>query len=496
MRRSTLQRKDRDELTQIAETLGGAPPSRARKGEIIELIMDLVSDGNGAAGAAGQAAGTTTASTDAAGSESSAGSASAAADAETAQGAEAGTRRRRRRGRERENKDNGNDSFDGEPMAVQGHLDLRNEGYGFLRVEGYLACRDDVYVPVKLVRRHGLRKGDLVAGQARPAGRSEKNPALLSVASVNGADPEAAAERPRFDELTPVFATEQLVMEQPPGTEAADALLARAIDLLAPIGKGQRGLIVAPPRAGKTTFVKQIVRSLETNSPALAVMVLLIDGRPEEITEMSRWAGRAEVVASGFGKPAEEHVSLAEMTIERAKRMAESGADVCVLIDSLSSLSRACAAEGAQAGRAAKAAGISAAAIQPAKKLFSAARNLEEAGSVTVVATLSVGTGSPTDELIADEFRHAATMELRLDAEAAARRIFPAIDLAASSTVNAELLVGAGRLDEVHSLRRHLAAMHSEGSSAAPLGMLVANLESFATNEELLAGVPNQPGDS
>jgi len=499
MRRSTLQRKDRDELFQIAETLGLKPPPRARKGELTDLIVNFVSDNNAGSGAAGRGedkgadAADPSASDPAASASDEAGAGSASSDAAASDNggqdrAGESSRRRRRRGRDRENTENDNEEFDGEPIAVAGHLDLRNEGYGFLRVDGYLACRDDCYVPVKLVRRHGLRKGDVIVGEARPAGRSEKNPALMSITEINGADPESTADRPHFDDLTPVFPSERLALERAQHAQPADALAARAIDLVTPVGKGQRGLIVAPRRAGKTTILRQVVRALETNGTALEVLVLLVDGRPEEVTEMRRWSEGAEVIASTFDKPAEEHVTLAEMTIERAKRMAERGLDVCVVIDSLTRLSRAYATEAAQGARA-KNPVSDAVAIQPAKRLFAAGRNLEEAGSVTVLATVSADSGSATDEMIADEFRLVANMELRLDSEIAALRVFPAIDLAGSFTLNEELLLEARPLDQLHRLRSLLETTAEGGSPVASLETLLDHLGSHATNRELFAKV-------
>lgn len=487
MRRSTLQRKDRDELTQIAETLGAKPPPRARKGEIIDLILKLVSGDNDAADAGAADTAETPASGSAA-SDPATASDSAVSDAAAQDRPDSGSRRRRRRGRDRENPENDNEDFDGEPVTVAGHLDLRNEGYGFLRVAGYLACRDDCYVPVKLVRRHGLRKGDFIVGAARPAGRSEKNPALISITEINGAAPETAADRPHFDDLTPVFPSERLALERAKHAQPADAVAARAIDLVTPVGKGQRGLIVAPRRAGKTTILKQIVRALETNGAALEVMVLLIDGRPEEATELNRCCEAAEVIASTFDKPAEEHVAIAEMAVERAKRMAERGVDVGVVIDSLTRLSRAYATDAAQGTRA-KSPLSDIAAIQPAKRLFAAGRNLEEAGSVTVLATVSADSGSAIDEMILEEFRPAANLELRLDPQIAAMRIFPAVDLADSFTSNEELLLEARPLDQLHRLRSLLEAAADPDSPSASLQALLDHLGSHATNRELFARV-------
>ena len=523
MRRSTLQRKDRDELTQIATTLGKKPSSRARKGEIIDLILDLAAGGdgssvgadadaapaedesaNGASDADGADASEDDADSDGgddsstdAGGRNDGGKESAAGgdsnDADNGDKPEPGNRRRRRRGRDRDNRGESNEQWDGDPIPVEGRLDLRSEGYGFLRVNGYIPSRDDAYVPVKLVRQYGLRKGDVIAGPSRPANRNEKNPALLSVDSVNGGDAEAAKERPDFESLTPLYPDERLTMEM-----KADRsnMTARIIDLVAPIGKGQRGLIVSPPKAGKTSVMKQIIRSVEANHPEVYVMVLLIDERPEEVTDMKRWMkGDGEVVASTFDRPTDEHVHIADLAIERAKRIVEDGRDVCVIVDGITRLTRAYNLE-TQPSNKTLSGGVDAAALYGPKKFFGAARNIEEGGSLTILATALVETGSRMDEVIFEEFKGTGNMELRLDRRLAERRVYPAIDIDGSSTRHEELLFDKKQLDQVWKLRRVLGALSDEKGPAAGLEMLMNRLEEFKTNDEFLAEVASSASSS
>ena len=551
MRRSTLQRKDRDELTQIATTLGKKPSSRARKGEIIDLILDLAAGGDGSGVSNGDGADTAAEQTDGASANDDASDDAAAeeADADDAGGSDAdqepattnrkpsgrkggsgkdrsdrsddnandqgsaadhgnespddgddnnrpepGNRRRRRRGRDRDTRGGeANEQWDGEPIPVEGRLDLRSEGYGFLRVNGYIPSRDDAYVPVKLVRQYGLRKGDVISGPSRPANRNEKNPALLSVETVNGAEPDAAKERPDFDALTPLYPDERLKMEMK--ADRAN-MTARIIDLVAPIGKGQRGLIVSPPKAGKTSVMKQIIRSIEANHPEVYVMVLLIDERPEEVTDMKRWMkGDGEVVASTFDRPTDEHVHIADLAIERAKRMVEDQRDVCVIVDGITRLTRAYNLE-TQPSNKTLSGGVDAAALYGPKKFFGAARNIEEGGSLTILATALVETGSRMDEVIFEEFKGTGNMELRLDRRLAERRVYPAIDIDGSSTRHEELLFDNKQLDQVWKLRRVLGALSDDKGPAAGLEMLMNRLEEFKTNDEFLAEVASSASSS
>ncbi|MBM3718995.1 MAG: transcription termination factor Rho [Actinobacteria bacterium] len=408
-------------------------------------------------------------------------------------------RRRRRRGRGgRDDGPQGDDrdgqSFDDEPVStepveVEGYLDLRDEGYGFLRVGGYLPTRADAYIPVKLARQYGLRKGDHVTGLSRPAGRNEKNPALLEIHTVNGMSPEKAKGRSRFEDLTPLFPDSKLRMEDPgdPGN-----MTARIIDLISPIGKGQRGIIVSPPKAGKTTVMKTIAQSIERNNPEVKLMVLLIDERPEEVTDMRRTV-RGEVIASTFDRPSDEHTHVAELAIEKAKRMVEMGEDVVIILDGITRLSRAYNLAAPASGRI-MSGGIDAGALYPPKKFFGAARNVEEGGSLTILATALVETNSRMDEAIFEEFKGTGNMELRLDRRIAERRVFPAIDVDASSTRHEELLFDRKQLGLVWKLRRVLSGLAQDGNPAPGLEMLMDRLKTFRTNDEFLAEIAKTPG--
>jgi transcription termination factor Rho len=401
-------------------------------------------------------------------------------------------RGRRRRGRDRGDRVEraerdpraGDEPYLGEPVDVAGLLDLREEGYGFLRTRGYLPSRDDVYVSVKQVRQLGLRKGDHVTGASRPANRNEKNPALLRIDQVNGRDPELARSRPAFEDLTPLFPDERLRLEDP-AMQTGD-MTARIVDLVAPIGKGQRGLIVSPPKAGKTTVVKQIVKAIERNDPEVHLMVLLVDERPEEVTDMRRSTG-GEVIASTFDRPAEEHTQLAELVIERAKRLVEDGADVVIVLDGITRLARAYNLGAPATGRI-MSGGVDSGALYPPKRFFGAARNVEEGGSLTILATALVETGSRMDEVIFEEFKGTGNMELRLDRHLAERRIYPAIDVDGSSTRHEELLFDRKELQQVWRVRRALNALSSDGgSTAAALERLLDGLRQYRSNAEFLA---------
>jgi transcription termination factor Rho len=299
--------------------------------------------------------------------------------------------RRRRRGRGR-GRDREEDGAKAEPEPVAGYLDLREEGYGFLRVEGYLPTKDDIYVSVKQVRTGALRRGDYLTGTARPASRNEKNAALHSLDTVNGKKPEEIAERPLFDQLTPVMPSEALVLER----KGEPNITGRVIDLLAPIGKGQRGLVVSPPQAGKTSTLVEIAKSIEANHPDIELIVLLVDERPEEVTEIRRQLESADVMASTFDRPPDEHTAVAELTLARAQRIVEEGQDVCVLIDGITRLARAYNQSAPHTGRS-LGGGLDAAAIHPTKRLFGAARALQEGASLTVIATVAVETGAELD---------------------------------------------------------------------------------------------------
>ncbi len=394
-------------------------------------------------------------------------------------------RRRRRRGRDRQEEGaEGSQPWEGELVDVAGVLDLRDEGYGFLRVNGLLPSREDVYVSVKQTRQLGLRRGDWLTGASRPANRGEKNPALLRIDAVNGADPELARDRVNFDDLTPVFPSEQLHLER---EDHPYDMTSRIIDLIAPIGKGQRGLIVAPPKAGKTTVLQTVAQAIEQNHPEVELMVLLLDERPEEVTDMRR-SIEGEVIASTFDRPAEEHTQVAELAIECAKRRVEQGQDVVILLDGITRLARAYNLAAPNGGRI-MSGGLDTGALYPPKRFFGAARNIEEGGSLTILATALVDTNSKMDEVIFEEFKGTGNMELRLDRAAAERRIYPAIDVDGSSTRHEELLIPAEKLAQVWKLRRLLSGLAASGEPAAGLELVVDRMRKFPTNDVFLAEI-------
>jgi len=374
------------------------------------------------------------------------------------------------------------------PMEVSGYLDLRDEGYGFVRVKGYLASRDDVYVSVKHTRQYGLRKGDHITGMAKPPGRNEKNGALIEVHTLNGTAPESLKNRPKFEDLTPLFPDQKLRLES--GDDQAN-MTARIIDLISPIGKGQRGIIVSPPKAGKTTIMKTIATCIERNNPEVTLMVLLIDERPEEVTDMRRTV-KGEVISSTFDRPSDEHTQVAELAIEKAKRLVEMGKDVVVILDGITRLSRAYNLAAPSSGRI-MSGGIDAGALYPPKKFFGAARNVEEGGSLTILATALVETNSRMDEAIFEEFKGTGNMELRLDRRISERRIFPAIDVDASSTRHEELLFDRKQLQMVWKLRRVLSGLAADGNAAPGLELLMDRLKSFRNNDEFLTEIAKQP---
>ena len=404
---------------------------------------------------------------------------------------------RRRRGRERpqeRSERDGSETFSStaatsvELSDVTGILDLRDEGFGFIRLGGFLPSPKDVYVPVSMVRKFGLRKGDVLAGGARPANNNEKYPALVRLDLVSGHDPEASRSRVRFEDLTPLFPDEKLILELP-GDQANQT--GRIIDLISPIGKGQRGLIVSPPKAGKTTIMKQIAHCIETNNPGVHLMVLLVDERPEEVTDIRR-SVKGEVIASTFDRPADEHTAVSELAIERAKRMVEAGRDVVIILDGITRLARAYNLAQPATGRI-MSGGVDSGALYPPKKFFGAARNVEEGGSLTILATALVETGSKMDEVIFEEFKGTGNMELRLDRKLAERRLYPAIDVAASSTRHEELLFTKSQLSQVWKLRRVLSALAQEGSSAPGLELLIDKIRNTRSNEEFLADIAKSP---
>lgn len=376
-----------------------------------------------------------------------------------------------------------------DPVPVDGYLDMRDEGYGFVRVNNYLSSKKDAYVPVRMSRQFGLRKGDHLVGMMRPAGRNEKNPAMLEIQTVNGRPPEEAKKRHKFEDMTALFPDEKLRLEN---EDDPTDMTSRIIDLICPIGKGQRGLIVSPPKAGKTTVMKAIATSIERNNPEVRLIVLLIDERPEEVTDMQRHV-RGEVIASTFDRPSDQHTQVAEMAIEKAKRMVEYGEDVVIILDGITRLSRAYNLAAPASGRILSG-GIDAGALYPPKRFFGAARNIEEGGSLTILATALVETNSRMDEAVFEEFKGTGNMELRLDRKLSERRVYPAIDVDASSTRHEELLFDRKQLQMVWKLRRVLSGLAADGSAAPGLELLVDRLKTFRTNDEFLTEIAKQPG--
>ncbi len=361
-------------------------------------------------------------------------------------------------------------------VEVEGILDLMPDGYGFIRTKGYLPGEHDVYVGSSMVRRMGLRKGDHVAGRVRPPRDNEKYPALNTILALNDEPFEGPQHRVKFQNLTPVYPDERLVLEH-----GKDAVTARAIDLVSPIGKGQRGLIVSPPKAGKTTVLKDIAAAISANNPEVHLMCLLVDERPEEVTDMERSID-GEVVSSTFDMPADNHIAVAELVIERAKRLVEAGHDVVILLDSITRLARAYNLAQPASGRILSG-GVDSTALYPPKRFLGAARNIEGGGSLTILGTALVDTGSKMDEVIFEEFKGTGNMELKLDRTLSERRIFPAIDPVASSTRKDELLVDAQEAPLVWGLRRLLANMNN---TERAMDMLIKSLRQTETNQEFL----------
>jgi transcription termination factor Rho len=416
-------------------------------------------------------------------------------------------RRRRRRGRDRGRDSGGRDSgrdggrdggrggrtggrdrFDVEPVVTEddvlvpaaGILDVL-DNYAFVRTGGYLPGPNDVYVSLAMVKRYGLRKGDAITGavrQPREGERKEKFNPLVRIDTVNGSDPDAAKHRPEFQKLVPLYATERLRLETEP-----QVLTTRIIDIMAPIGKGNRGLIVSPAKAGKTMILQSIANAITTNNPEVHLMVVLVDERPEEVTDMQRTV-KGEVIASTFDRPADDHTTVAELAIERAKRLVELGHDVVVMLDSITRLGRAYNLAAPASGRILSG-GVDSSALYPPKRFFGAARNIEDGGSLTILATALIETGSKMDEVIFEEFKGTGNMELRLRREYADKRIFPAIDVDASSTRREELLMSKDELAVTWKLRRVLSAL--DGQSA--LELMINKLKDTKSNIEFLLQV-------
>jgi transcription termination factor Rho len=368
------------------------------------------------------------------------------------------------------------------PTAT-GLLDILPEGYGFMRTSGYLPGPQDIYVSLSQVRRFMLRKGDTVTGKVRQPKDNEKYFALLQIESVNGMDPEPAKQRPNFEKLTPLFPNERVRLEHSP-----TAVSERIIDLVAPIGKGQRGMVVSPPKAGKTTILKQIANGFLNADPNMHVIILLVDERPEEVTDWQRTVEAAEVVYSTFDKPPDQHIQVTELVLERAKRLAEMGQDVAILLDNITRLARAYNLAAPASGKILSG-GIDSTALYPPRRFFGAARNIEEGGSLTIISSALVETGSRMDDGIFEEFKGTGNMELRLDRQLAEKRLFPAINVEASGTRKEELLMPSEELALVWRLRRVLHALEP----AASLELLTDKIRATKSNEQFLREIAKAP---
>jgi transcription termination factor Rho len=397
------------------------------------------------------------------------------------QGRQDGGRRDKNRGRRDRGKDRQQpreDRYEGPPVECRGLLDVLPDGFGFLRTNGYTQGNGDVYVSLSQIRRFSLRRGDEIVGQVRQPKDNEKYPALLKIDTVNGMDPEEARKRPIFEQLTPLYPEQRLRLETVEHDTAA-----RIMDLLCPIGKGQRGLVVSPPKAGKTTILKKLANSIAQNNPEVHLIVLLVDERPEEVTDMQR-SVRGEVVASTFDQPSENHVQVTELVLDRVKRLVEIGKDVVVLLDSITRMARAYNLNTPASGRILSG-GVDSTALYPPKKFFGAARNIEEGGSLTMIATALVDTGSRMDEVIFEEFKGTGNMEIRLDRKLADKRIFPAIDIEMTGTRKEELLMEAAEAAMVWKLR---GVLHSLEPSAA-IELLIKKIRETESNAEFLSAL-------
>jgi transcription termination factor Rho len=367
-------------------------------------------------------------------------------------------------------------------IPIAGILDvLEAQGYAFVRTTGYLPGPNDVYVSLSQVRKHGLRKGDVIEGavrQARDGERREKFNALVRLDKVNGLDPEKSVSRPEFSKLVPLYPQDRLRLETDPGN-----MTTRIIDLICPIGKGQRGLIVSPPKAGKTMILQSIANAITTNNPECHLMVVLVDERPEEVTDMQRTV-KGEVIHSTFDHPADDHTTVAELAIERAKRLVEMGHDVVILLDNITRLGRAYNNSAPASGRILSG-GVDSTALYPPKRFFGAARNIEHGGSLTILAAALVETGSRMDEVIFEEFKGTGNMELRLRRELAEKRLFPAVDVGASSTRKEEILLPPDELKIIWQLRRVLHALEPQQA----LELLMEQMRKTKSNAEFLLQV-------
>ena len=368
-------------------------------------------------------------------------------------------------------------------LVGAGILDLLGDGYGFLRTPGKRGGTEDIYVSQSQVRRFGLRQGDMIAGQVRPPTEGEKYFGLIRVELVNGYDPESAMKRPKFDQFTSIYPDEQVMLATTP-----KMMSTRMIDMVAPVGKGQRALIVAPPKAGKTVLLKQIAAGISENHPEIYIIVSLIGERPEEVTDMRRTI-KGEVFSSTFDEPVEDHCRTAEVALDRARRLVESGENVVVLLDSLTRLARAYNLSVPSSGKTLSG-GMDPNALYPPKRFFGAARNCEDAGSLTIVATALIDTGSRLDDLIYEEFKGTGNMELHLDRRMADRRLWPAIDIERSGTRHEELLQDESTLKQIWLLRRMMGIIGQDSNSPTEAAeRILERMTRTQTNEEFLASI-------
>jgi transcription termination factor Rho len=495
--RSTLERKRLSDLHQIASQLGIKQYRKYRKPELAEMIYQVATEqaasqqndtttNGGAAATATQEAPVTTDGPNGATETPVAAPVDGFGEADTnlatteqveRQRQDRGRRDRKNGRQERRQEQRGDrDGKGGEENVQSGILDVLPDGFGFLRTGGYSQSKGDVYVSTSQIKRFNLRRGDYIVGQIRSAREGEKYPAMVRIETVNGQEPQKGRWRPNFDDLTPLYPMERLRLEWKPNDIAP-----RVIDLVAPIGKGQRGMVVSPPKAGKTTVLKQVAQSIAANYPETKLFVVLADERPEEVTDWQRSVEEAEVVASTFDQPADNHIAVAELVLERVKRLVEEGEDVVVLLDGITRLSRAYNLAAPASGRILSG-GVDSAALYPPKKFFGAARNIENGGSLTILATALVETGSRMDEVIFEEFKGTGNMELRLDRKLANRRIYPAINIEDSSTRKEELLMEPAEAQRVWQVRSILNAL----DSAQKIELLIQKLKETRTNPEFL----------
>jgi len=482
--KSVLEQKVLPELQQIASSLGVQGYQRLKKADLIDAIVDRAN------GERAEAKGEETERKAEAPAPARDEAPAQASPRERGRDRDRGPRsegrpgdgrrgrrdRGRGRGRDRERDREATEEELAEAPVQTGILDVLPEGYGFLRTAGYLPSSQDIYVSLSQIRRFALRKGDEVTGAVRRPKDNEKYFALLRIDTVNGLSPDEARQRRDFEKLTPLFPEERFRLEHGP-----TAITERIIDLVAPIGKGQRGMVVSPPKAGKTTVLKQIANGIVQADPKTHVMVLLVDERPEEVTDWQRTVEAAEVVYSTFDKPADQHIQVTELVLERAKRLVEAGQDVAILLDSVTRLARAYNLAAPASGKILSG-GVDSTALYPPKRFFGAARNIEEGGSLTIIASALVETGSRMDEVIFEEFKGTGNMELRLDRQLSEKRIFPAINIEASGTRKEERLMPSEELALTWRLRRVLHAL----DSGASIEMLIDKIRSTKSNEQFL----------